>query len=160
MVANRALAPSSKLAMEDWVRDDVAIPNLEDVTSQQLYRAMDMLLAVREGLEKQVYFSVANLLNLEVDLIYFDTTSSYFEVEPQEAPEGETFRQLGHSKDHRPDLLQTVIGLAVTREGIPIRCWAWPGNTSDMSVIEEVKNDLVGWKLGRVISVVDRGFSS
>ncbi|QDI90161.1 IS1634 family transposase [Salicibibacter halophilus] len=160
MVANRALSPSSKLAMEDWVRHDVAIPALEEVSSQQLYRTMDVLLEVRDALEKQVYFSVANLLNLEVDLIYFDTTSSYFEVEPHEAPEGENFRQLGYSKDHRPDLLQTVIGLAVTREGIPIRCWAWPGNTSDMSVVEEVKNDLVGWKLGRVISVVDRGFSS
>lgn len=53
-----------------------------------------------------------------------------------------------------------MIGLAVTREGIPVRCWVWPGNTSDMEVIAEVKNDLTGWKLGRVITVVDRGFSS
>lgn len=51
---------------------------------------MDVLLEVREVLEKQVYFSVAKLLNLEVDLIYFDITSSYFEVEPQEAPGGES----------------------------------------------------------------------
>lgn len=57
-------------------------------------------------------------------------------------------------------MLQVVIGLAVTREGIPIRCWVWPGNTADVNVIEAVKNDLVDWKLGRVISVVDRGFSS
>jgi len=66
----------------------------------------------------------------------------------------------GHSKDSRPDLPQIVIGLAVTRDGIPIRSWVWPGNTSDMSVIPEVKRDLIGWKLGRVISVIDRGFSS
>jgi len=66
----------------------------------------------------------------------------------------------GFSKDKRCDLLQVVIGLAVTREGIPIRSWVWPGNTSDMFVVEEVKKDLIGWKLARVISVMDRGFSS
>jgi transposase len=69
-------------------------------------------------------------------------------------------RKLGYSKDKRPDLLQVVTGLTLTREGIPIRSWVWPGNTADMSMIEEVKNDLVGWKLGRVISVLDRGFAS
>jgi transposase len=65
-----------------------------------------------------------------------------------------------NSKDHRPDLPQVVIGLAVTREGIPVRVWVWPGNTNDMSVITEVKDDLRGWRLGRVVTVVDRGFSS
>lgn len=53
-----------------------------------------------------------------------------------------------------------MIGLAVTREGIPVRVWVWPGNTADMSVVAKVKKDLVGWKLGRVITVVDRGFVS
>ena len=53
-----------------------------------------------------------------------------------------------------------MIGLAVTREGIPVRVWCWPGNTNDMSVITEVKDDLRGWRLGRVVTVVDRGFSS
>ncbi|WP_245001206.1 IS1634 family transposase [Caldalkalibacillus thermarum] len=160
MVANRALAPSSKLAMEDWVREDVYIPGLSQVASHQLYRAMDELLAVQSELEYQVYGAVSDLLNLEVDLLYFDTTSSYFEVDPSEAPEEDTFRKQGFSKDKRPDLLQVVIGLAVTRTGIPIRCWVWPGNTMDMTVVEQVKKDLIGWKLGRVISVMNRGFSS
>jgi transposase len=52
-----------------------------------------------------------------------------------------------------------VIGLAVTREGIPVRCWVWPGNTSDQTVVEEVKRGLTGWRLGRAIYVVDSGFS-
>ena len=160
VVANRALAPSSKLGMEEWVEHCVSIPGLREVHCHQLYRAMDELLSVQAELEKQVYCSVSDLMNLEVDLLYFDTTSSYFEVDPSEAQEGEEFRKPGFSKDKRPDLLQVVIGLAVTREGIPIRCWVWPGNTADMSVVEQVKNDLVGWKLGRVISVMDRGFSS
>ena len=159
MVANRALAPMSKLAIEDWVENDVAITGLPEVQVHQLYRAMDFLIAHGTEVQESVFFSTANLLNLEVDLLYFDTTSTYFEVEPDPDDE-EELRRLGHSKDHRPDLLQVVIGLAVTREGIPVRCWVWPGNASDMEVIAEVKNDLTGWKLGRVITVVDRGFSS
>jgi transposase len=158
MVANRALSPASKLSMEEWVSRDVEITGLTEATSQQLYRAMDALLEVRDEVEKQVYHSVADLMNLTVDLLYFDTTSSYFEVEPSESTDG--FRKLGYSKDSRPDLLQVVIGLAVTKEGIPIRSWVWPGNTADMSVVEEVKRDLIGWKLGRVIQVMDRGFVS
>ena len=160
MVANRALCPVSKLSMEEWVSRDTYIDGFPQVQSQQLYRAMDELLSIHEQVEEQVYSSVANLLNLEVDLLYFDTTSSYFEVDSTESPEEDGFRKQGFSKDHRPELLQVVIGLAVTKEGIPIRCWVWPGNTADMSVVEEVKRDLVGWKLGRVISVMDRGFSS
>jgi transposase len=160
MVANRAVSPSSKLAMKEWIEEDVYIPGLRELESQHLYRAMDELLAVQSELEERVFYSVSDLLNLEVDLLYFDTTSSYFEVDPDEAPDDETFRKQGFSKDKRSDLLQTVIGLAVTREGIPIRVWTWPGNTMDMTVIDEVKKDLVGWKLGRVIQVMDRGFSS
>ncbi|BBW97775.1 IS1634 family transposase [Geobacillus icigianus] len=160
MVANRALHPSSKLAMEEWVEKDVYIPHLPEVASHQLYRAMDELLIVQSDLERQVFHAVADLLNLEVDLLYFDTTSSYFEVDPSETPEEESLRKQGFSKDKRPDLVQIVIGLAVTREGVPIRAWVWPSNTMDMTVIKQVKQDLIGWKLGRVISVMDRGFSS
>ncbi len=69
-------------------------------------------------------------------------------------------RRYGHSKDSRDDLPQIVIGLAVTREGIPVRCWVWPGNTADVTVLPEVKDGLPGWRLGRVVTVVDRGFSS
>lgn len=171
MVANRALAPSSKLRVETWLKEDVAVPGVQEIPVQQLYRAMDFLLEAEEQIQREVFYSVAHLFNLEVDLLYFDTTSTYFEIEDADEDEDEaspsdngkrssTIRKRGHSKDHRPDLPQVVIGLAVTREGIPIRCWVWPGNSADMSVIKQVKKDLVGWKLGRVISVVDRGFTS
>jgi hypothetical protein len=155
MVANRCLAPSSKLAVEQWVAEEVALPGVDEVPVHQLYRAMDALLEVGDAVQEQVFFSVANLLKLEVDVLFFDTTSTYFEVE-----EPDDFRKRGHSKDHRPDLPQAVIGLAVTKEGIPVRCWVWPGNTADVSVIEEVRRDLREWRLGRVITVVDRGFCS
>ena len=86
----------------------------------------------------------------------------HFEIEDPDDPDDErsSLRRHGHSKDHRPDLPQVVIGLAVTREGIPVRVWVWPGNTNDMSVVSQVKNDLRGWRLGRAVWVVDRGFSS
>jgi hypothetical protein len=82
--------------------------------------------------QQAVFFAVADLLNLEVDLLLLDTWSTYFErdTEPNDG-----FRRYGHSKDHRPDLPQIVIGLAVTKEGIPVRCWCWPGNTSDQAVL-------------------------
>lgn len=162
MVADRALAPSSKLAMEHWVSQEVAIPGLPRVEVHQLYRAMDFLLESAEDLQKEVFFTVANLLNLEVDLIFLDTTSTYFEVEGEDPdePEGTGLRKRGYSKDNHAELPQAIIGFAVTRTGIPVRCWVWPGNTADQAVVEEVKRDLQGWQLGRVVSVADTGFNS
>jgi len=171
MVSNRALAPFSKLACCEWLADDVAIPGLaadavgED--PQPLYRAMDWLLEIEEQLAEQVYWATADLLNLEVDLLFFDTSSTYFE---RDEPDSETvdedgvarpaFRAFGHSKDHRSDLPQVVIGMAVTRTGIPIRAWCWPGNTGDQPLIRQVKDELREWKLARVVWVADRGFQS
>jgi hypothetical protein len=161
LVANRAIAPMSKLSAAEWASVDAAIPGLSTMDEDQAYRAMDLLVdADTTGrVQESVFFAVANLLNLEVDLLFFDTTSTYFERDDEETGE-EAFRRFGHSKDHRPDLPQIVIGLAVTREGIPVRCWCWPGNTNDQQVLAEVRDDMRDWKLGRVITVVDRGFSS
>jgi hypothetical protein len=88
-----------------------------------------------------VFLAVANLLNLEVDLLFFDTTSTYFERDDEENGD-DAFRRYSHSKDHRGDLPQIVIGLAVTKEGIPVRCWCWPGNSNDQAVLGEVRDDL------------------
>ncbi|MFA5942311.1 MAG: IS1634 family transposase [Candidatus Paceibacterota bacterium] len=157
MVANRALAPDSKRGVEEWIKEDIALGNPEQIDLQHLYRAMDVLLTYREIIHKEVYWSVADLLNLEVDLIFFDTTSTYFERDEED---GDGLRQYGHSKDHRSDLPQIVIGLAVTKEGIPVKCWTLPGNTSDMATVEKVKSDLMGWKLSRCVWVMDRGMNS
>jgi transposase len=163
MVCQRCLEPASKLEATRWLGRDVVVPGIEAVTDDELYRAMDFLLACAERVQESVFFSVANLLNLEVDVIFFDTTSTYFEVDDADADaeqgDGEPLRRLGHSKDHRPDLPQVVIGLAVTREGIPVRVWVWPGNANDQTLVEQVKTDLAGWRLGRAIYVVDSGFS-
>ena len=188
LVANRALAPSSKLAASEWMSRDVHIDGLGEVTDDACYRVMDWLHAVRGELEKQVYFQVADLLNLQVDLLFFDTTSTYFETgaadeevprdwrgekdagdgdrpgdgDDEENPPGKPggFREYGKSKDSRDDLPQVVIGLAVTREAVPVRVWCWPGNTSDSALIRQVKKDMRDWALGRIVWVADRGFSS
>jgi transposase len=184
LVANRALAPSSKLAATGWIAADVAIDGLQCVSEDACYRAMDALLDVEGALARRVYDSVADLLNLEVDLLFFDTTSTYFELDEPDAPvardergrvlDAETgsgepteaaapaagFRSYGKSKDHRDDLPQVVIGMAVTRSGIPVRVWCWPGNTTDSALIRQVKDDLRDWTLARVVWVADRGFAS
>jgi hypothetical protein len=183
LACNRALCPSSKLAASAWVTEEAEIPGLVAITDDALYRAMDFLLEIAPALEKAVFHQVANLLNLEVDLLFFDTTSTYFctgeadepverngrgevradagEKETPEKPAAFTgFRTYGKSKDHRDDLPQIVVGLAVTREGIPVRAWSWPGNTADSALIRQVKADLREWTLSRVVWVADRGFSS
>jgi hypothetical protein len=146
LVANRALAPSSMLAATGWIAADVAIDGLEAVSEDACYRAMDALLEVEEALARRVYDSVADLLSLEVDLLFFDTTSTYFELDEPDVPvardergrvldaeagTGEQtgaagFRSYGKSKDHRDDLPQVAVGMAVTRSGIPVRVWSWP----------------------------------
>ncbi|MBB1036372.1 IS1634 family transposase [Dietzia sp. CQ4] len=185
LVASRALAPSSKLAAAEWAGHDVAIPGLAEavgeVDEDACYRAMDWLHQAGQGFERAVLDQVADLLNLEVDLLFFDTTSTYFETDAdapvdrdqagwptgdeQEGHGGDGnggvgFRTHGKSKDHRDDLPQIVIGMAVTRTGIPIRVWCWPGNTSDSALIRQVRTELRDWSLSRVIYAADRGFTS
>jgi hypothetical protein len=168
MVANRALEPLSKLAASKWVTERAWIDGLEELDEDACYRAMDWLLEVEHELAEQVYFATADLLNLEVDLLFFDTTSTYFERDEAEPDVTDAhanvvapaFRTYGKSKDHRPDLPQVVIGMAVTRTGIPIRVWCWPGNTGDQELIRQAKDDLRAWKLARVVWVGDRGLQS
>jgi Transposase DDE domain len=159
LVANRALAPRSKLAALEWAQNDTWLPDVGELGAdpQIFYRAMDFLLDCDEEVQREVFFAVADLLNLEVDLILFDTTSTYFEM-PAERTDG--FRAFGNSKDHRPDLPQVVVGFAVTKEGIPVRCFIFEGNASDQVIIREVKDALREWRLHRVIWVADTGFAS
>jgi len=154
---------------------------------------MDWLITVEDKLARGVFDAVAHLLNLEVDLIFFDTTSTYFETEDAdpllwgdehgrivehdaesdaegrsqgegEPPAGASgragFRSRSKSKDSHGDLPQVVVWMAVTRDGIPVRVWCWPGNTSDSPLIRKVKDELRDWTLGKVIWVADRGFTS
>jgi hypothetical protein len=179
LVANRVLDPSSKLAAAHWAGRKAWIDGLPETSDDACYRAMDWLHQVRGAVEKEIFHQVANLLNLEVDLLFFDTTSTYFEVDEEDeavprdkdgnvtgdagkAAEGKPapFRAFGKSKDHRDDLPQVVIGMAVTRDGIPVRVWCWPGNAADSALIRQVKDDMRDWTLSRIVWVADRGFTS
>jgi hypothetical protein len=181
LTANRALAPSSKLAAARWASEDVLISGLPATTDGACYRAMDWLLEIRGQLERAVFDRAADLLGLEIDLLFFDTTSTYFVTEEADAPiardaqgvpvpdgagdaagQGREagFRTWGNPNHYRDDLPQVVIGMAVTRAGIPVRVWCWPGNTSDSALIRQVKDDMRDWSLSRVVWVADRGFTS
>ena len=86
LVANRALAPSSKLAAARWISEDVLVTGLDAASDDACYRAMDWLLQIHGDLEKKVFDSLVNLLNLEVDVLFFDTTSTYFVTEDEDEP--------------------------------------------------------------------------
>lgn len=176
LVAQRALEPGSKLAATGWVAERVAIEHCVGFSDDAAYRAMDFLLDALDEIASQIFASVAHLLNLDVDIVFVDTTSTYFEVDgadeladPQSEPEPDDgtskpvengARLFGKSKDHRDDLPQVVIAMAVTRDGIPVRCWTFPGNTGDQKIIRTVKDDLGSWNLHRLVWVADRGFAS
>jgi hypothetical protein len=161
IVANRALAPTSKLGLYQRWLETVRLPEggAQELRLEQLYRALDLLAEHKEKVERALFFEVADLLSVDVDLIFFDTTSVYVEREEEDAGE-DALRKRGHSKDSRPDAPQVVVGLAVTRDGLPVKSWVWPGNTTDVTTIEQVKHDLSGWRLGPVVYVADGGMMS
>jgi len=175
LVAQRALKPGSKLAATSWVAHRVAVPGCPLFSDDAAYAAMDFLLEALPQIAGEIFGSVAHLLNLDLDLVFVDTTSTYFELDvPDELaeladkvdddgmsrPVEQGKRAFGHSKDFRTDLPQVVIAMAVTRDGVPVRCWTFPGNTADTSIIRTVKDDLAGWNLRRMVWVADRGFAS
>jgi len=177
MVANRAVAPASKLyCYEQWLAEDTRIEGAADLDLHHLYRAMDFLEANREEIEEEVFFSVADLFNLDVDLIFYDTTSLHFEIDEEDQGGSEdqlvrgsaaagrkTYkapRRRGHAKNGRSDVPQIVVGLAVTRDGMPVRHWVFPGNTVDVTTVDQVKQDLRGWRLSRCVFVGDAGMVS
>lgn len=175
LVAQRACEPGSKLAATGWVAQRVAIEGCPGFTEDAAYAAMDFLLDALDEIAAEVFSAVAHLLNLDLDIVFVDTTSTYWETETADddielaepvaddeaaSPTEAGARRFGHSKDHRADLPQVVIAMAVTRDGVPVRCWTFPGDTADTAIIRTVKDDLGGWGLRRLVWVADRGFAS
>jgi hypothetical protein len=168
MVANRALTPYSKLyCWEQWLREEVYLPGAQALELHHLYLAMDFLEDHKAEVEKAVYFKMADLMNADVDVIFYDTTSLHFEVDeedelalPHHGREYEPLRKRGHSKNGRGDAPQIVVGLAVTRDGLPVRSWVFSGETADVTTVANVKEDLRGWRLGRCVFVGDAGMNS
>ena len=175
LVAQRSCEPGSKLAATGWVAERVAIAGCAGFTDDAAYAAMDFLLDALDEIAAEIFSAVAHLLNLDLDIVFVDTTSTYWETETADddielaeqvaddelrSPTEAGTRAFGHSKDHRADLPQVVIAMAVTRDGVPVRCWSFPGDTADTAIIRTIKDDLGGWGLRRLVWVADRGFAS
>lgn len=168
MVANRALSPYSKLyCWEQWVREEVYLPSAQALSLHHLYFSMDFLEDHKEELEKAIYFKMADLMTADVDVIFYDTTSLHFEIDEEDEAaqlhhgrEYEPLRKRGHSKNGRGDAPQIVVGLAVTRDGLPVRSWVFTGERNDITTVAKVKEDLRGWRLGRCVFVGDAGMNS
>jgi len=157
MVANRLCAPESKLGVWDRWLENVYLPSCEGLKLRHMYEAMDLLHDHAPEVEKTVFWHIANIFNLEVDLIFYDTTTASFTTDYADDPERNpqtTLRSFGHSKEGTWST-QVVVALAVTREGIPVRSWVLPGNTADstllackMASVAEIKREVLS-KRGR-----------
>src|SRR6476661_3420099 len=166
-VLHRLFASGSDRAAERR-REDYLIPGTEGLELHHLYRAMAFLGEAIEELEKptgavrctkdlveEALFERRRDLFTEVELVFFDTTSLYFEGQ------GGELGQRGHNKDHRPDLKQMVVGMAVDVEGCPICCEMWPGNTADVTTfLPIVKRMRERFRIREITVVADRGMVS
>jgi transposase len=168
MAAPRLEAPGSKLACAtNWLPDVAFLPEAEGLGVDQLYRALDFLLVWSEQIEREVFLQAADLFRLDVDLIFYDTTTAYFEIDAadDEATEwaGRLYaplRRRGHNKEGRDGQPQVIVALAVTRDGMPVRSWVLPGDTADVATVARIKEDLRAWRLGRCVFVGDAGMYS
>ncbi|MFQ5722509.1 MAG: IS1634 family transposase [Candidatus Aminicenantales bacterium] len=155
LVLNRILEPYSKKRAELWL-EEVYEPRFSSLRLQHFYRCLDFLSEHKPKIEEELFGEVKDLFNLELDVVFYDTTSVYFEGE---GPEG--LAKKGYSKDKRPDLNQILIGVLMTKEGIPIGCEVFPGNCYDGSTLKCALEVLSKrFHLKRVIFVGDRAMVS
>jgi transposase len=170
-VLHRLLAPGSDRAAERW-KGDYVLAGVDELQLYQVYRTMGWLgqslpAAQQQGsstlaprctkdvIEEHLFARQRDLFT-EVEVVFFDTTSLYFEGRG-----GDTLGQYGHSKDHRPDERQMVVGAVLDGEGRPICCELWPGNTTDVKTLIPIVDRL--WrrfKIRQVCIVADRGMIS
>lgn len=157
LVVNRVCDPCSKLALLSWL-DSVHYSDEETPSYHHLLRAMDRLEAVKDKAEPLI---ARRLLKKEepLDLVFYDITSTYFEGDRSLVEDD--FRRYGYSRDSRRDKRQVVIGMVMTRKGIPLCHHVFAGNTVDKSTVAEVVKDLKKrFALKRIVFVGDRGMLS
>lgn len=169
-VLHRLFASGSDRAAERW-RQAYRLPGTEELELHHLYRAMAFLgqplndepgarvlntpRCTKDKIEEELFDQRRDLFSA-IDLVFFDTTSIYFEGEG-----GQEIGQHGKSKDHRPDLKQMVVGLALDIDGWPLCCELWPGNRADVTTLLPVVNRLrQRFRVRRVSIVADRGMIS
>lgn len=170
-VLHRLFSPGSDRQAERWM-DDYKIPGSEPIQLHHFYRAMGWLGSpLPDDMQKdrtpfsercwkdeleELIFARRRKLFPALDMVFFDTTSLYFEGEG-----GATIGQHGHSKDHRPDLKQMVVGVILDNEGNPVCTELWPGNTTDVKTLLPIATRLgKRFDIGKVCLVADRGMIS
>ena len=161
MVANRLVAPCSKRQLIEWTASDVVMPEGWSAPSlDQYYRALDAVAAAKDETETHLYARLCDLTNLDLRLVCYDLTSTYFEGSTRTS-ERFPSRAFGYSRDHRSDRPQIMIGLLCTSDGIPIAHRVFPGNTNDSTTLTDVLADLAErFAVGRICVVADRGLMS
>jgi transposase len=162
-VLHRLTEPGSDLKTSRWLDSIYPMyfaslndPEAAKIGYQHLLRAMGYLGGFKEEIEDALFLKGRTLFDDSIDLVFFDTTSIYFEGE---GPEG--LAEYGYSKDHRPDRKQIIVGVVMTKEGDPICCEYWPGNMSDVKALLQMVEVLKGrFKIRRIILVCDKGMVS
>jgi hypothetical protein len=154
MVLNRLSAPSSKRQLECWQLDVYGIAPFD---LHQYYRAMDYLIDHKDAVEKRLFYQIRDLFNLSVDVVLFDTTTIVYYGEGGEDSEDEILAH-GFSKDKRGDLKQIVVGVMMSKEGVPLGHEVFAGNKNDVTCFKEIVAKIADkFAIGRVILVGDRG---
>ena len=158
MLAGRLVDPASKRRTHRWIVEDVVAPDGFSFPSlDQYYRALDVVHEHKDVIERHVYARVCDLTNLQLTLACYDLTSTYLEGDP--ASHGRfPSKAFGHSRDHRSDRPQIVIGLLTSADGIPIAHNVFAGGTNDATTLKGVLEDLTArFAVGRICVVADRG---
>lgn len=159
MVLNRLSDPESKYGIFRWFKKADIGPGDELLSfftqknlSDRFYRAMDVLLPKQKAIEDRIYLNLVTLFSIELDLVFYDITSSYFEGK---GPPG--LAERGYSRDHRRDRPQIVIGLLMAG-GLPVAHHVFKGATKDSTTVEGVLDDLINrFRIRKVVFVGDRG---
>jgi len=161
MVANRLINPCSKRRLPEWIATDVVMPvGFEAPSLDQYYRAVDAVAEAKETTETALYAALTDLTNLDLRLVCYDLTSTYFEGSPRPSARLPS-KAFGYSRDHRSDRPQVMIGLLCTADGIPIAHHVFAGNTSDVSTLPGVLADLqTRFGVANICVVADRGLIS
>jgi hypothetical protein len=167
-VANRLAEPLSTLACDAyWLTERAYLPEAAALTRDHLYCALDFLDTHSEASERASFLRTAELFRADVALIVWDTTRVDFEVDDADtacATKRDTtlppLRKRGYTKAGRGQQPQVVGGLALTRDGLPVRSWGFPGNTVDATTVAHVQESLRGWQRGRAIFVGDAGLDA
>jgi transposase len=149
LIINRLVKPSSDLSAYDWICNDYS--EELNIKEHHVYRALDYLIARKEEIEKDIFNALKNKLHLNTNKVFYDLTSTYFEGSCC------TIALYGHSRDHRKDRKQIVIGLVMC-DGIPVMHEVFEGNTQDKTTLDEMVENLkqrLGLK--KPIFVADRG---